>query len=74
MDWLDVQKLAQLLLTVTAAAGGVVGLVGLLKRWFGFNEQSAQVVSWVVSAIMALLAAVVSGEIPPELFAIPLMQ
>ena len=71
MDWLDIQKLAKLVLTVVVASGGVVGLVGLLKRWFSFADQSAQIVSWVVSAIMALLAAVVSGEITPELFANP---
>ncbi len=71
MEWLDVTKLAELLLTVIAAAGGVVGVVGLLKKWFGFADQYAQIASWIISAIMALLAALVSGEITPELFTNP---
>jgi hypothetical protein len=72
MEWLDIQKLAELLLTIAAAAGGVVGIVGLLKKWFGIDDKVAQVVSWVVTAVMALLAAVVSGEITPELFVNPI--
>lgn len=71
MNWFDIQKLAELLLTIAAAAGGVVGIVGLLKRWFGYTDKAAQVASWIVTAVMALLAAVVSGEITPELFASP---
>jgi uncharacterized membrane protein required for colicin V production len=72
MEWLDVTKLAELLLTVIAAAGGVVGIVGLLKKYFGFADQYAQIASWIISAIMALLAAMVSGEITPELFTNPI--
>ena len=71
MEWMDVTKLAELLLTVAAAAGGVVGIVGLLKKWLGFADQYAQIASWIISAVMALLAALVSGEITPELFANP---
>jgi cytochrome b len=71
MDWLDVQKLAQLALVAIAAGGGVVGIVGLIKRWFSIEDKHAQIASWVVSVIMALLAAVVSGEINPELFVNP---
>jgi hypothetical protein len=71
MEWLDLQKVAGLLITLAVAAGGVVGIVGLLKKWFGIDDKAAQAASWVVTAIMALLAAVVSGEITPELFADP---
>lgn len=71
MEFLDIQKLVELLLTIIGAAGGVVGIVELLKRFTGLADEYAQAAAWVITAVMALLAAVVSGEINPGLFADP---
>lgn len=72
MEWLEWQKLAGLGITLLTAAGGVVGIVGLLKKWFPIiDDKVARGVSWAVTALMAFLSAVVSNEITPELFANP---
>lgn len=71
MEWSDVIKLVELLLTVIVAAGGTVGIVNLVKRFTGVEDNVARVVSWVVTAVTALLAAVAAGQITPELFVNP---
>jgi len=68
MNWNDVVKLAELALTVAAAAGGTVGIVALLKKYLKLDGVGAQIASWVVTAVMGLLSAIVAGQINPDIF------
>jgi len=66
--WGDLVTIVETLLIIAAAAGGTVGVVGLLKQLLKLDENGARIASWVVTGLMGVMAAAVSGQITPELF------
>lgn len=72
MEWSSFVQFAGMLVAIIGGSAGVVPLVNWLKTQFNLEGNIVEVLSWIMSAIVAILIAVAGGVITPDLFADPL--
>lgn len=67
MNWDQVLQLLGILMTLIVAAGGAVGITNALKQWLGVEGVAAQIVAFVVQGLVAVLGALLAGQITPDM-------
>lgn len=72
MEWSSFVQFAGMLVAIIGGSAGVVPLINWLKQEFKLEGNIVEILSWVMSAVVAILIAVAGGVITPDLFADPL--